>query len=177
MTSKFDGFQHERDSENQSNLESTSDRFELLSAYIDGELTPTEKQQVQTWLDCDPDFKRLYIQLLALQGHLQHSVAPPSNKSSDEITTGVFESLDRSRRWRRKLFWGGGAIAASMVAGISGILPGTSPFSPQMVHQHTSPASSQVMLAVAIDQPAIHIPKSIVDYSEPTSDVIKPSEQ
>uniref|UniRef100_A0ACD5GTL5 Anti-sigma factor family protein n=1 Tax=Desertifilum tharense IPPAS B-1220 TaxID=1781255 RepID=A0ACD5GTL5_9CYAN len=30
------------------------DRFELLSAYLDGEVTASERQQVENWLDTDP---------------------------------------------------------------------------------------------------------------------------
>lgn len=174
MTSNFDSFRHDSNPENQTNPEHlTSDSFELLSAYLDGELSPSEKQQVQNWLDNDPKFKQLYLQLLALQGHLKHSVAPPTNKPIDEITAGVFESIDRTRRWRRQLIWGGGAIAATVIAGISSIFPGSTPFSSQMAQQDIAPASSQVMLAVALDRPAIHIPKSVADYSQVPPDGVE----
>lgn len=172
MTSKFDGFEHDSASENQINqnpTDLTPDRFELLSAYIDGELSPSEKNMVQTWLDRDSDFKQLYIQLMALQGRIQNSVAPPSEKSLDQITAGVFDSIDCHRRRRRQLIWGGSAIATALLAGISAIVPGKTPFSAQMAKIETNPTSHLVMLAVAIDQPAINIPKSVTDYSETNS--------
>lgn len=141
--------------------------FELLSAYIDGELSPSEKKQVQTWLDCDPEFKQLYIQLLNLQGQIQNFVIPPDEKSTAEIATGVFQSIDRHHRKRRTLVWGSSVIAASIIATISGVIPGFSPLSPNMAKVNSpSKISNQVMLAVAVDQPAINIPKSVTGYSQ-----------
>ncbi len=172
MTSKFDGLEPDSAAKPQnSEADSRSLRFELLSAYIDGELSPLETKQVQTWLDCDPEFKQLYMQLLALQGQIKHSVAPPSEKCVTEITAEVFQSLDRRRNWRRKLVWGGAAIAASVVAGISGMIPGVG-FSPRIAEVDAlNPTSRQVMLAVAVDRPAIIIPKSVSGYSQPNLDL------
>ncbi len=169
MTSKFDGSTHDSSAEDQYLAEenSTPDSFELLSAYIDGELTPAEKEQVQTWLDCDPEFKQLYTQLLALQSQIQNFVAPTSKKSTAEITAGVFHSIDRHRRRRRRLVWGGSAIAASVIATVSGMIPGFSPLSMKMAKVNSpNNISNSVMLAVAVDQPAINIPKSVTGYSQ-----------
>ena len=169
MTSKFEGFQHNPSAKTQEiEFESPAlDSFELLSAYIDGELSPGEKRQVQLKLDRDSEFKQLYINLLTLQGQIQHSVAPPSEKSIEEITTEVFESIDRHRKRRRKLFWGGSAIAASVVASVLGLVPGFAPLSMKMARVNSPNAiSNSVMLAVAIDRPAIDIPKSAMGYSQ-----------
>lgn len=169
MTSRFDGFQPDLSAEDLywENENSTPDSFELLSAYIDGELSSTEKQQVQAKLDSDPDFKQLYLQLLNLQGQIQNFVTPPSEKSPAEITEGVFRSIERERRRHRQWIWGGSAIAASLAAAISGTIPGFSIFSPQMA-QVDSPGnlSDSVMLAVAIDRPAINIPKAVRNHRE-----------
>lgn len=169
MTSKFKGFQHNPSAKTQE-IEFESpllDSFELLSAYIDGELSPSEKRQVQIKLDRDGEFKQLYTNLLTLQGQIQHSVAPPSEKSIEEITTEVFESLDRHQKRRRKLFWGGSAIAASVVASVFGLVPGFAPLSMKMARVNSPNAiSNSVMLAVAIDRPAIDIPKSVTGYSQ-----------
>ena len=166
MTSEFKGFRDNCSTENQDTQPKkfTTNSFELLSAYIDGELSPSEKKQVQSWLDCDPKFKQLYTRLLNLQGQIQNCNIPPAEKSTAEITAGVFQSLDCHRRKKRALIWGGGAIAASMIAAISGIIPGA--FSPQIA-QIDSPKgnSNSVMLALAIDRPAIDIPKSVSGYS------------
>ena len=174
MTSKFDGLKPDSAAEDQhlGNENLISDSFELLSAYIDGELSPSEKEQVQTWLDCDPKFKQLYVQLLALQGQIQNFVPPKSEKSTAEITAGVFQSIDSHRRRRRKLVWGGGAIAASFVATISGIIPGLSSLSVKMADVNPpNNIPNSVMLAVAVDQPAINIPKSLAGYDVEPFDV------
>ena len=137
---------------------STQDEFELISAYIDGELSPEERNRVQRLLDRNGEVKRIYTQLLALQGKMQSSVAPPSNKSVAEISSGVFQSLERRRQ--RKFIWGGSALAASLVAAI-GLLPGTPDF--RMAARQESPIvrSNAVMLSVALDKPAIDIPKGV----------------
>ena len=168
MTSEFDSLKRNSSTQNQhGELESsTPDSFELLSAYIDGELSPSEKKQVQIWLDTDPQFKQLYIQLLNLQGQIQNFVVPPNETSAGEITAKVFQSVDRSHRQKRRLVLGSSAIAASIIATISGVFSG-SPFFTQMAKVN-SPArvSNSVMLAVAVDQPAINIPKSVTGYSQ-----------
>jgi anti-sigma factor RsiW len=167
MTSKFDGCKHNQTAktENSETADLTIDCFELLSAYIDGELSPSEKHQVQTWLDQDPKIKYRYTQLLILQGQIQHSVAPPSQKSVTEITEGVFHSIERRHR-RFQLIWGSSAIAASVLAITSGIIPGISPFGGlKMAEVETPTNSSAIMLAVAVNKPAIDIPiKAVNDY-------------
>ncbi len=162
MTSKFDDCKQNQAAkiENSETADLTPDCFELLSAYIDGELSPSEKHQVQTWLDQDPKIKHLYTKLLVLQGQMQHSVAPPSQQSVTEITTGVFQSIERRRR-RCQLIWGSGAIAASALAIISGMIPGTSPFGLKMAKNPTPATFPAVMLAVAVNTPAIDLPLAI----------------
>jgi hypothetical protein len=39
------------------------DRFELLSAYLDGEVTATERKQVEEWLANDASVQCLYARL------------------------------------------------------------------------------------------------------------------
>ena len=161
MTSEFEAEDKYTELDN-----STPDSFELLSAYIDGELSPSEKKQVQAWLDCDPEFKQLYTQLLNLQGQIQNFVVPSDEKSTAEIAAGVFQSIDRHHHKRRTLVWGGSAVAASIIPSISGIIPGFSPLSFNVAKVNSDNISGQVMLAVAVDQPAINIPKSITGYSQ-----------
>ena len=159
MTSNFEGLDYNQSQEKPNRLESI-DRFELLSAYIDGELPAPDKNRVQAWLDEDPQFDRLHRQLLAMQGQIQHSQAPSGEKSTAEITAGVFESIDRQRSQRRSL-WVGSAIAASLLAVVS-LIPGNSP-QLRMADRNnpTEDNSTSVMLAVALNKPAIDIPKKI----------------
>ncbi|MGL5831834.1 MAG: anti-sigma factor family protein [Waterburya sp.] len=165
MTSKFEAFEHDQSmvSSNQQKKIPT-DNFELISAYLDGELSPTERYQVQQWIDEDPQVKQLYHRLLALQGEIQSLEIPPDQKTVGEVTEQVFQSLDRQRR-RRRLLWGGSAIAASCLATITGLIPGLMPSSLRVAESPNSRefspavAPEQVMLAVALNKPAINIPK------------------
>jgi len=91
-------------------LDADMDYFVILSAYIDGEASVEECQQVQTWLDQDPEIKKVYCQLLSLQGGMQN-LAIPSQDIAFELDTSqqVFARLDRSQNVRR-IFLGTGAI-------------------------------------------------------------------
>ena len=136
-------------------------RFELISAYIDDELSASERKQVQSWIDGEPQMKTLYTQLLALQSQMQSLEAPTSNRSADEIADRVFQSLDRRRRQRR-LMLGGSAIAASILATITGFIPGVSPgWKFAQSGDSRQNTTNMVMLAVALDKPAINIPKPL----------------
>ena len=174
MTSEFESLKHRDPSvENEYSEQegSISNSFELLSAYIDDELSPSDKKQVQTWLDCDPQFKQLYIQLLNLQGQIQNFVVPPNKTSTKEISDRVFQSIDRSRSQKRRLVLGSSAIAASIIATFSGLFGSFSSLSPNMAKVNSPHnASKSVMLAVAVDRPAINIPKSVTGYHQPNSE-------
>ncbi len=165
MTSKFDSFEHDKFAKNpREEKELPTDCFELLSAYIDGELSATERNQVQSWLDQDPKIKNLYTQLLSLQGSMQLSIAPPSSKSVAEITTGVFQSIDRRRQ--RRLVLTGSAIAATILTTITALIPGITPAGLRVAESENpeDTTSESIMLAVALNQPAINIPKAVNGY-------------
>ena len=165
MTSKFEDFEHDKLDPIADEAELPSDCFELLSAYIDGETTASQRQQVQTWLDRDPQVKRLYTQLLALQSQMQHSVAPPCDKSVTEITSEVFQSVDNSHRRQRRLILTGTAIAASLVATITGVFLGNAPLRMNMATREnpTNDVPTET-LAIALNKPAIDIPKTVRGY-------------
>ena len=46
-------------------------KYELLSGYIDGELTQQEAQKVMLLLDKDPEYKKLYQEMLVLKQEVQ----------------------------------------------------------------------------------------------------------
>ncbi|MEM7595311.1 MAG: zf-HC2 domain-containing protein [Cyanobacteria bacterium P01_A01_bin.83] len=164
MTPKFDDFEQDNLTNQEELTELPTDCFELLSSYIDGELSAAEKKQVQQWLDQDPQIKQLYTQLLKLQSNMQRSMATTCDKSTAQITAGVFQSIDHHHR-QRKLIWCGSAIAATIMATLTGIIPGFNPLKLQIANQsRTQEAAPTVMLAVAVDKPAINIPKGISGY-------------
>lgn len=166
MTSKFEDFEQDQSVGSlNSELADPTDSFELLSAYLDGELSPTQRHQVQTWIDQDLQVKALYTQLLTLQSQIQALKAPSDQKTAGEIAEQVFQTVENRRRQRR-LRLGFGVIAASCLATITSLLPGAIPRF--QVAQSFDPSESEappVMLAVALNKPAIDIPKVAPDYS------------
>lgn len=142
------------------------DRFELLSAYLDGEVSPVERQQVEAWLATDPQVQRLYKRLLTLRQGLQTMPVPVSARSAEQTVNQVLSHLDRRRR-QRAVTWGGAAIAATFIAAVSGILTDSRPFAPKFA-QSPAPvvADSSEPLMIAINKPLVNIPKSAISDSE-----------
>lgn len=92
----------------------TEDRFELLSAYMDGEVTAEERRQVELWLEQDPQFKNMYQRLLMLQNGFSSMPAPAPAQSVEKTIEKVFEKVDR--RSRLRVIVGGTLAAAAAVA-------------------------------------------------------------
>ena len=131
------------------------DRFELLSAYLDGEVTAAERRQVEDWLANDPDIQRLYGRLLKLRQGLRTMPVPPSPQPVEQTVQQVMARLDR--RPKVVKVWGGAAIAALFVGALSVVLP--SSHSPiiqlaQAPQQQTLPEN----VMVALNTPVIEIP-------------------
>jgi anti-sigma factor RsiW len=129
------------------------ERFELLSAYLDGEVTASERKQVEGWLATDRAFQQQYRQMQNIQ-HALPRIAVPSSQSTAALAEGVFGQIDRNRN--RKLSWiGGGAIAAAVLAavtGLSGLLGDRSQL------QFASKANTPAPLMVALNDPILAMP-------------------
>jgi len=134
------------------------DRFELLSAYLDGEASASESKQVEEWLDNDPTAQCLYQRLLKLRQGFEMLPAPPDEQPVEETVTQVMGRLER-RPKRRALLWGTGAIAAAAVAALSTTVGTTGRLFPQMATSPT-PQEGAALMRIALDQPLISIPKS-----------------
>jgi anti-sigma factor RsiW len=124
-------------------------RFELLSAYIDGEVTPQERLQVQHWLDTEPKFQQLYVQLLRLQKDLDQIPIPPTDINL--LTEKVFTNIDKRRNQRLVLL--GSGIIAAITLGLTS-LGGSRP-STQMAYQGDGGAEP---LMIALNRPILEIP-------------------
>jgi Anti sigma-E protein RseA, N-terminal domain len=98
-----------------------SEKFELLSAYLDGEVSAAERKQVEEWLTSDAELQKTYQQMLALQGGLRSMPASPS-MPTEQLVSQVMGRLDRQpKRWA----WGSlGAAAALVIGALSGLLTG-----------------------------------------------------
>ncbi|BAZ42772.1 putative transcriptional regulator [Calothrix sp. NIES-4101] len=146
------------------------DRFELLSAYLDGEVTATERKQIEEWLANDPSSQKLYNRLLKLRHGLRTLPIPQPEVSVETTVEKVLERLQR-RRLRLASIFGGTAIAACVLGSISGLLNGETSrfqFAQRPIEQvkeqlKSSPIQPEVTsssLMVAINGPVIPIPKT-----------------
>ena len=148
------------------------DRFELLSAYLDGEVTAAERQQVEDWLVNDPEIQRLYARLIRLRQELRLLPVPPAQQPVEQTIQQVYRRLNR--RYYRTVAWGGTAIAALFIGALSGTLP-----SRQMLQMATSPNAGNAPiepLMVALNNPVIEIPKAAV-APVPPNQQLKPQPQ
>ncbi|MEI6444687.1 MAG: zf-HC2 domain-containing protein [Nostocales cyanobacterium ELA583] len=143
------------------------DCFELLSAYLDGEVTATERRQVEEWLSTDASIKSLYTRLLNLRQGLQSIPVPTHSHSSETTINQVLARVNYSYRLNWML--GGAAVAACMIGAISGLLPGNSRMLEMATTQPTELTSTAIQsasadspLMVALNNPVIEIPKTAV---------------
>lgn len=154
-----------------------SERFELLSAYLDGEVSAAERQQVEAWLASDAELRQMHQDLLTLQHGLKAMpvVAPIS---AETVLSAVLNRVDRqpqSRLW----VWGGfGAAAAMVVSLFSGVftegrsglwqtaqespiptasLPATTAQSPILSSQGIE-GNDATAIMIALERPPVAIP-------------------
>ncbi|NJR64239.1 MAG: transcriptional regulator [Leptolyngbyaceae cyanobacterium CRU_2_3] len=141
------------------------DRFELLSAYLDGEATADEKRHVEVLLASDPAMQCLHTRLMKLRHSFRNLPVPPSEQPVEQTVEQVFARIERKPR--RVIAWGGMAIAAVFVGALVGILP-RHEFMPSMAR---APQSHETVpspgLMIALDRPVIEIPKAAVSTPEP----------
>lgn len=90
----------------------------LLSAYLDGELTPEEMRAVEARLRQDPEAQALYRELAGVQALLQRL---PARRSPEDLEDRILREVQRRaeragrRRWRAVLAGGLAAAAAAVV--------------------------------------------------------------
>jgi hypothetical protein len=144
------------------------ERFELLSAYIDGEVTETEEQLVEQWLSDDVDFRLLYQQQMKLRQSLIDLPVPVAANSSAKKETEVmidrvFAEIDK-RSQRRKWKLAGIGISVAAVVGVFGSLFtfNSSPqFSP-VANSVKAPAPvAEEPVLIAMEEPLVPLPKSM----------------
>lgn len=138
------------------------DRFELLSAYLDGEVTAAQRQQVEEWLANDSEVQRLYARLLKLRQGLRTLPVPPPEQPVEQTIEQVFGRLNR--RQKPAVAWGSVAIAAVFV---SAFLGGRQLIAPQLANS-PEPATANETLMVALNTPVVEIPKAAVAAPDKT---------
>jgi hypothetical protein len=149
---------------------SQRDRFELLSAYLDGEVTASERRQVESWLATDAKTQCLYSRLLTLRQGLQTLPIVKSEQSVEQFVDQMTARLDyQPRRW----VWGGLAVAAMLVGALFTAVP-QDRYVPSIAE--SLDAGEEVPsagLMIAVNHPPIEIPNG---GSFPQSDMEPKSE-
>lgn len=74
------------------------DRFELLSAYVDGEVTAAEGRQIEDWLTIDPEVQRLYARVLKLRQRWRTMPVLPEGQPVERTVRQVFPRLNKRRK-------------------------------------------------------------------------------
>jgi anti-sigma factor RsiW len=158
------------------------DRFELLSAYLDGEVSAAERKQVEDWLATDPATQKLHQRLLMLRQAFQDMPVPAATQSVEKTIDQVMGKVER-RANRRKIVWSGAAVAAGLAAAATALFSGGNP-APQMAEtqapvrsaavEQPVPAGDSQAVMVALDQPLVQIPKTAVaqPYKPKASDAM-----
>jgi hypothetical protein len=137
------------------------DRFEMLSAYLDGEVSADERRQVEDWLANDPTVQRLHTRLLRLRQAFQSMPVPVSSETAVQHSVdAVLARVDR--RPRLSVIWGGIAIAAVAVGALTSALLGENPFEPQLAESPSQPtiqaqSANDEPLLIALDKPLVSI--------------------
>lgn len=140
------------------------DRFELLSAYLDGEVTAAERRQVEEWLAQDSSVQSLHKRLLSLRQGLRNLPVPQSEKSIEETVNNVMMRLRR----RTRIVWmfGGAAVAACVIGSLSSLIPSSEPGILRLANkplEQTQQSSSEEIASlpmVALNKPPLPIPKA-----------------
>lgn len=155
------------------------DRFELLSAYLDGEVTAAERRQVEDWLENDPSVKRLHARLLSLRRGLRNLPVPESEKSIEETVDSVMARLRR----RSRIVWmfGGAAVAACVIGSLSSLIPNGEPGMFRIAKQPSEQAqkaySDEIasLPMVTLNKPLVQIPKATQNLPQEGINQIQPS--
>ncbi|MGB3754822.1 MAG: transcriptional regulator, partial [Rivularia sp. (in: cyanobacteria)] len=146
------------------------DRFELLSAYLDGEVNAAERRQVEDWLANDPSIQSLHKRLLSLRQGLKNLPVPQSENSIQETVDSVMTRL--RRRTRKAWMFGGATVAACVIGSLASLIPNSEPgmfrFASNPLEQ-TQQSSSEEMASlpmVALNEPLVQIPKATQSFPQ-----------
>ncbi|MCM1982979.1 anti-sigma factor family protein [Lyngbya confervoides] len=157
------------------------DRFELLSAYLDNEVSASERKHVEALMAADPDFERQYRTLAQIGRSLQ--AMPVSASNPEETLHAVLKRVEH-RSHRLKLLGVGAAVVA--VVGTLGTLFSGSHLSPQMADNEPdgdSPTLSQSSPPIQLppgpiaQPPNVDVDSLLLALEEPPIDIPAPGEE
>ncbi|ELR96770.1 anti-sigma factor [Gloeocapsa sp. PCC 73106] len=149
-----------------------SEHFELLSAYIDQELSEEETTKIKSLLQNDQRLQHEYQQMLRLRAKLKNLPQPSPIILPEQLAAQVLNRVKQQERKRSKWGWSGGAIAALSVAALSGLFTPIPSRLPQLANSSDQDAKFLVMainqvsreqmnsrLMIPLNQPLAGIPK------------------
>lgn len=124
------------------------EKIELISAYIDDEVTPSQRREVEALLETDPVAKHLYERLLQLHSEFQRIPIDITLEPVDKTIEQVFNKIDR--RSKRNFVLVGSAVVGLCIAVISGFISTTrSPVT------KLAEVSDSETLQIALNEPVI----------------------
>ncbi len=126
-------------------------RFELLSAYIDGEVTDEEKQAVEEWLSRDQQAQNHYQSILKLRYQLQALPSPTPTPSAEALTDTVIRQ-SYGKTLKKGLLWGGGAVTAVLITALSGLFASNQSPMPRLAESNEGNDAPEA-LTIALDEP------------------------
>ena len=103
------------------------DLFELLNAYLNGEVTAAERRQIEDWLTTDFGVQCLYARALRLRQKWQ-IMSPLAQQPIESEVEQMFSC--RKTKPKRAVLWEATVLAAVLLGALSGVLPERQSLSP-----------------------------------------------
>ncbi|MBW4639441.1 MAG: hypothetical protein KME05_14630 [Gloeocapsa sp. UFS-A4-WI-NPMV-4B04] len=94
------------------------DRFELLNAYLDGEVTAAERRQIEDWLTTDSAAQCLYSRALELRQKWQIMSPPAQQPVASEV-----KQMFSCRKKPNAVLWEATVLAAVLLGALLGVVP------------------------------------------------------
>ena len=95
------------------------DLFELLNAYLDGEVTAAERRQIEDWLTTDSAAQCLYSRALGLRQKWQLM----SPLAQQPVASEVKQMFSCREKPKRDVLWKATVLVAVLIGALSGVLP------------------------------------------------------
>ncbi|MCS6960442.1 MAG: hypothetical protein RMK91_10390 [Pseudanabaenaceae cyanobacterium SKYGB_i_bin29] len=124
------------------------EKFALLSSYLDGEVSPQERAQVEEWLRSDPQMASCYRQQLRLQ---QMWRVPVNNTISATSVSATWEYIQRrqQQRWLTRTL---AVLGMCLLAG-GGVF---------VSQRYSWQQAQEEPLILALEQPLLPMPKELL---------------
>lgn len=147
------------------------EKFELISAYLDGEVTPLQRKEVEALLETDPVARHLYQRLLKLHSKFQKIPIASTLEPVNQTIKRILEKVEG--RSRRNFVLVSSAVTGLCIAVISGFISITR-F--PIVKLANIPDSQAVQ--IALNEPVIEIvnPNNVIlTVNEPLLQIPQPT--